>query len=106
MIDPLAAVGAIGGLVGVLSMASTKWRGANRSERNDHQACLEKLAAHIERSNARSDEHDVAISHIREQHESCQEHLGVLRDEVASLRKLHNEIKRSISPPPFPRSKG
>jgi len=103
MTDPLAILGAVGGFIGVASIASQKWRGSNREERNDHQACLERLAEHIERADKRSDEHDNAIAHLRDEHSSCREHLVVLRSEVESLRRATTKIQKSISPTPFPK---
>ena len=96
MTDPLAILGAVGGFVGVVSIATQKWRGSNREERNDHQACLDKLADHIEKADKRSEGHDIAIAHMREEHAACREKLQVLTFEIRSIRK-------SISPQPMPK---
>lgn len=94
--DPIAIAGAVGGFVGVASLAASRWRGDERKDRNDHQACLDKLAEHIEKAEKRSDAHDREIAYLRDEHSSCREHLQVLSLEIKSIRK-------SISPQPFPK---
>ena len=97
--DPIAIVGAVGGLVGVASLAATRWRGDDRAARNDHQACLDKLAEHIERADKRSDAHDEQIAAITETLKDCHHERGKDREKIAVLMLDVNQLQRSILPP-------
>ena len=100
MLDPIAIVGAVGGLVGVASLAATRWRGDDRAARNDHQACLDKLAEHIEKADKRSEGHDLAITSLGEKLELCHSEHAKSREHVQVLMLEMKQVQRSIVPQP------
>ena len=106
-IEPLSAiVGVITGAVpalGAIVYARNAWRASNRidgdkarQERMDHQGCLEQLSNHIANSAERFAEYDEKIEAIHAQHRECTRTLARLEGEIHSIRK-------TFSPPPFPK---
>ncbi len=94
-----AAVPAIGAVV----YARNSWQASNRSdgdqerqERLDHQGCLEKLSEHIEKSAERFTEYDAKLEALHAQHRECTDNLASMQREIRSIR-------RSITPPNFPK---
>jgi chromosome segregation ATPase len=106
-IEPLSAfVGVITGTIpaiGAIVYARNQWRASNRSdseqerqERMDHQGCLEQLSNHVAKSAERFAEYDEKIEAIHAQHRECTRTLARLEGEIHSIRK-------TFSPPPFPK---